>query len=144
MYIDIFITMKKEQLTNIIREAVREELKSFLPKLIKEINLKEEADQQSNSDIVEVTKKSLSKVRTKKPNEMKSYSKNPAINQILNETKGGIPQEGGLVSNNPNVVKEFQGQSVEVESLPDHLSNALTRNYSDVMKLVDKKKGKIT
>jgi hypothetical protein len=24
--------------------------------------------------------------------------------------------------------------------LPDHVSNALTRNYSDVLKLVDKKK----
>jgi hypothetical protein len=27
-----------------------------------------------------------------------------------------------------------------LDALPDHVSNALTRNYSDVLKLVDKKK----
>ena len=146
MYIDIFIIMKKEQLTNLIREAVRVELKSFLPKLLKELNTTTE--QSSNStDIVEVTRKSLSKVRTDKPTKSKknykTFSTNPAINDILNETVGGIPQEGG-VSSGINEVKDFQGQTVDVEALPDHVSTALTRDYSAVLKAVDKKRGKIT
>lgn len=146
MYIDIFIIMKKEQLTNLIREAVRVELKSFLPKLLKELNTT--TDQPSNStDIVEVTRKSLSKVRTDTPpkskKNYKTFSKNPAINDILNETVGGIPQEGG-VSSGINEVKDFQGQTVDVDALPDHVSTALTRDYSVVLKAVDKKRGKIT
>ena len=138
--------MKKEQLTNLIREAVRVELKSFLPKLLKELNTT--TDQPSNStDIVEVTRKSLSKVRTDTPpkskKNYKTFSKNPAINDILNETVGGIPQEGG-VSSGINEVKDFQGQTVDVDALPDHVSTALTRDYSAVLKAVDKKRGKIT
>ena len=41
-------------------------------------------------------------------------------------------------------VTDLQGNSVDVDELPDHLSRALTRNYSDVVKLVDKKRGKIS
>lgn len=146
MYIDIFIIMKKEQLTNLIREAVRVELKSFLPKLLKELNTP--TKQSNNStDIVEVTRKSLSKVRTDTPTKSKknykTFSKNSAINDILNETVGGIPQEGG-VSSGINEVKDFQGQTVDMDALPDHVSAALTRDYSAVLKAVDKKRGTVT
>lgn len=146
MYIDIFIIMKKEQLTNLIREAVRAELKSFLPKMLKELNTVNEHSSDS-ADLVEVTRKSLKQVRADKPTKSKAnyktYSKNTAINDILNETVGGIPQQGG-VSSGINEVTDFQGQSVDVEALPDHVSNALTRDYSAVLKAVDKKRGKTT
>lgn len=145
MYIDIFIIMKKEQLTNLIREAVRAELKSFLPNVLKELNTLTKQPK-NNADLVEVTRKSLKKVRADKPiksnTNYKTYSKNSAINDILNETVGGIPQEGG-VSSGINEVKDFQGQVVDVEALPDHVSNALTRDYSAVLKAVDKKRGNI-
>ena len=71
--------------------------------------------------------------------EQKKYSNNEALNQVLNETVGGIPQEGASVSSGSDQVTDFHGQAVDVEELPDHVSNALTRNYSDVLKLVDKK-----
>ena len=147
MYIDIFIIMKKEQLTNLIRDAVRVELKSFLPKLLGELSTTTEQSSSNSADIVEVTRKSLSKVRTDKPTKSKknykTYSTNPAINDILNETVGGIPQGGG-VSSGINEVKDFQGQTGDMEALPDHVSNALTRDYSSVLKAVDKKRGKTT
>jgi len=47
------------------------------------------------------------------------------------------------VSSGINEVKDFQGQVVDVEALPDHVSNALTRDYSAVLKAVDKKRGNI-
>ena len=56
---------------------------------------------------------------------------------------GGIPHEGSMVSGGVAPATEFtdmNGQRVDVDSLPDHVSSALTRNYSDVLNLVDKKK----
>ena len=134
--------MKKTELKNLIKEAVREELRSYLPKLISELGTKQ--TNEKPTDIVEETKKSLLKVRNTETKPLKSFSKNPAINQILNETVGGIPQEGSMVSSGQASFSDTNGNQVDVNTLPDHLSSALTRNYSDVMKLVDKKRGKIT
>ena len=114
--------------------------------MLKELNTVNEHSSDS-ADLVEVTRKSLKQVRADKPTKSKAnyktYSKNTAINDILNETVGGIPQQGG-VSSGINEVTDFQGQSVDVEALPDHVSNALTRDYSAVLKAVDKKRGKTT
>lgn len=135
--------MKKIELKNLIKEAVREELRSYLPKLISELGTKQ--INEKPTDIVEETKKSLLKVRKTETKPLKSFSKNHAINQILNETVGGIPQEGSMVSSGQEVsFSDTNGNQVDVNALPDHLSSALTRNYTDVMKLVDKKRGKIT
>ena len=38
-------------------------------------------------------------------------------------------------------ITDFHGQEVDVDALPDHVSNALTRDYSELLNLVDKKKG---
>ena len=134
--------MKKQELVTIIRNAVKEELSVSLPKLLKEVLSTKEIVSENTRDIdpVAVTKKALAPKR-----KQTQYSKNAAINKILNETKGGVPQEGTLVQGGLEQSRGFtdhQGQNINVEELPNHLSHALTRNYSDVMKLVDKKKGK--
>jgi hypothetical protein len=49
-----------------------------------------------------------------------------------------------MVSGGQTSFSDTNGNQVDVNTLPDHLSSALTRNYSDIMKLVDKKRGKIT
>lgn len=59
---------------------------------------------------------------------------NPAIDQVLSETKGGIPQqatgmEAGLAA----------GAKVD-DSTPDHVKEALTKDYSSMLKAMDKKK----
>ena len=137
--------MKKSELIKIIRVAVREELKSTLPSIIDEMTTRGTTSTKSdNTDIVEVAKQKIKTIRKSKP--IKNYSKNVAINEILNETVGGIPQEGSLVSSSEEINKftDINGQQVDINALPDHLSSALTRNYSDVLKLVDKKKGGIS
>tara|TARA_B100002019_G_C21251197_1_gene591236 strand:- start:257 stop:670 length:414 start_codon:yes stop_codon:yes gene_type:complete len=137
--------MKKSELIKIIRVAVREELKSTLPSIIDELTTRGTTSTKSdNTDIVEVAKQKIKTIRKSKP--IKNYSKNVAINEILNETVGGIPQEGSLVSSSEEINKftDINGQQVDINALPDHLSSALTRNYSDVLKLVDKKKGGIS
>tara|TARA_B100000242_G_C43046034_1_gene488270 strand:+ start:1000 stop:1407 length:408 start_codon:yes stop_codon:yes gene_type:complete len=133
--------MKKQELVSIIRKAVKEELSESLPLLLKEALSSNKIVKESKQKIdpVGLAKKALS---SNKP--QKQFTKNAAINKILNETVGGIPQEGGMVSNGMDQSDNFtnlNGENVNVEELPDHVSSALTRNYSDVLKLVEKKKG---
>jgi hypothetical protein len=134
--------MKKSQLIEIIRNAVRLELTESLPKIIAEIQQKTEIE---NSDPVAITKRVLKKeasvTSSKKPT--KQLSKNPLINQALNETIGGVPHEGSLVSGQASADKitDFNGVTHDVDELPDHVSSALNRDYSGFMKAVDKKRG---
>ena len=132
--------MKKSELIEIIRKAVRLELNESLPKLIGEVVKNMEVE---NNDPVSITKRVLKReasvTTNKKP--IKSLSKNPLLNQALNETIGGVPQEGGRVSGyeNTSQITDFQGNTHEVDELPDHVSNALNRDYSDLIKAVNKK-----
>ena len=136
--------MKKSELVEIIRVAVRMELKNTLPTILKEY-VGSTSTSKPTEDIVEVARDKINVSRKKKSKiPEKHYTSNPAINKILNETVGGIPQEGSMVDGGQQHTNEFtdtNGQSVDINNLPDHVSNALTRNYSDVLKLVDKKKG---
>jgi hypothetical protein len=74
------------------------------------------------------------------------YTSNPVLNQILNETTGGVPQEGGLASimgsGEPSVVDKL------TESVTEHapepvkaVAQAVTRDYRSLLKAVDKKRG---
>jgi hypothetical protein len=134
--------MKKSELVKIIRTAVKQELTESLPKMITKILL--ESNVVAKDDPVELVKEvlktksvvSLPKSKTKQ----KRYSNNEALNQVLNETVGGIPTEGSRVGDGAPAT-DLHGQPVDIDSLPDHVSKALTRNYSDVLKLVDKKRG---
>ena len=136
--------MKKTELVNIIKQAVREELRSSLPELLSEIKAqtktqKIKSTKKIETDPVSLAKKVLKTEQTIKP--QRTFSKNEAINKILNETVGGIPQEGSVVSNGMEQnFSDTNGNEVSLDALPDHVSNALTRNYSEVLKLVDKKK----
>ena len=101
-------------------------------------------------------------------------AKDPTLNKILNETKGGIsqgdtgmepyPTMGGGVydtnkmndvllgagAGNTGVSKEMKREigavetikkaGVSVDQVPQHVKNKLTRDYSSVMKAIDKKK----
>lgn len=134
--------MKKSELIEIIRKAVRLELNESLPKLISEVTKKIETEDTDPVSIAKrVLKREASVTTNKKP--IKSLSKNPLLNQALNETIGGIPQEGNLVSGYEDTkqITDFQGNTHAVDELPDHVSNALNRDYSDLLKAVNKKKG---
>jgi len=128
--------MKKSELIKIIRSAVRTELNECLPKMLSEL-----VETKNVNDPLELTKRVLENKQTESSKPQKIFSKNEALNRVLNETVGGIPAEGSRVSNGETMT-DLNGNNVDVNSLPDHVSNALTRNYSDVLKLVDKKRGK--
>ena len=166
--------MKKNELLKIIETVVRKEVK----KQMNEIFIKEE----NSSLISELVSKPLTEKKFKepirkqyktKPKKEVHYTSNTAINKVLNETAGGVPQgEGGyetmgggvydtskindvLVGSPPGVatseavkqkkrdigaVQTIKNARVNVDQVPDHVQDALTRDYSSVMKAFDKKK----
>jgi len=175
--------MKKQELIKIIETVVRKEVK----KQMNEIFIKEE----NSSLLSELVSKPLTEKKFKepirkqyktKPKKEVHYTSNKALNKVLNETAGGVPQgEGGLpitgyedyptlsgevfdsskindvlVGSPPGVattetvkqrkrdigaVQTIKNARVNVDDVPDHVTNALTKDYSAVMKALDQKKG---
>ena len=156
--------MKKQELIKIIETVVRKEVK----KQMNEIFIK---DNDSSSLTELVTAPTPKKVQ--KPIKKVNYTSNEALNRVLNETVGGVPQgEGGYETmgggiydsskindilvkesgyGNPETVNEKKREiaavdtikkaGVNVDQVPEHVTNALTKDYSAVMKAIDQKKG---
>ena len=156
--------MKKSEIKKIIERAVRKEVK----KQMNEIFIKDN-DSSSLTELVSTpTPKPV-----QKPKEEVKYTSNEALNKVLNETVGGVPQgEGGYETmgggiydsskindilvkesgyGNPETVNEKKREiaavdtikkaGVNVDQVPEHVTNALTKDYSAVMKAIDQKKG---
>ena len=139
--------MKKSELRMIIREIVREEVALTVKEVIKEI----------------VGGKTGQKLKPKQ----KHYSKNKVLNDVLNETAMGDKSNewetlGGSTytsdrinevvgssyadimdgSEKPNADMVVKSMGGDPNTVGDTLKNALTRDYSDLMKAMDKKQGK--
>lgn len=159
--------MKKQELIKIIELVVRKEVK----KQMNEIFIKDN-DSSSLTELVSAPTPKPKKVQ--KPKKEVQYTSNEALNRVLNETVGGVPQGessgyptmgGGIYDSskindilvkesgygNPESVKEKKREiaavdtikkaGVNVDQVPDHVTNALTKDYSKVMKAIEQKKG---
>ena len=152
--------MNKNKLRNIIELVVRKEVK----KQLSEIFINEEKE----ISLSEVISKPKPKKVISKPK--KQYSKNPVLNEVLNNTKplgssqtDEYPTLGGGVLGSDNMaevlgygnlggrqnkeaarevgaVQTIQKAGVKVDQVPEDVVNALTRDYSGLMKAIDKKK----
>ena len=144
--------MTKKDLVKIIQEVVRKEVQ----KEVQKIFIKEETSSKLK-DIV------LAKVS--EPKEETHFTKNKTLNKVLNETKGGIPTQGteeyptlgggtfdtnrmqellgygklDEVKRDMVAVDTLQKAGKSVDDVPEHVTNALTRDYSDLMKAMDNK-----
>ena len=153
--------MNKNKLRNIIELVVRKEVKKQLSEIFineeKEIKLSETISTPKPKKVINKPKK--------------QYSKNPVLNEVLNNTKPlGTPQEveeyptlGGGVLGSDNMadvlgygdlgrgqnkekarevgaVDTIKKAGVSVDQVPEEVQNALTRDYSDLMKVINKKK----
>ena len=158
--------MKKQELIKIIELVVRKEVK----KQMNEIFIKDN----DSSSLTELVTAPVSKPKkVQKPKKEVQYTSNEALNKVLNETVGGVPQgEGGYETmgggiydsskindilvkesgyGNPETVNEKKREiaavdtikkaGVNVDQVPEHVTNALTKDYSAVMKAIDQKKG---
>ena len=152
--------MDKNKLRNIIELVVRKEVK----KQLSEIFINEEKE----IKLAETISKPKPKKVINKPK--KQYTKNQALNEVLNNTKplGSQEQEdyptlGGGVLGSDNMaevlgygdlgmgsnkerarevgaVETIKKQGVNVDAVPEDVVNALTRDYSGLMKAMDNKK----
>ena len=152
--------MNKNKLRNIIELVVRKEVKKQLSEIFineeKEIKLSETISKPKPKRVINKPKK--------------QYTKNKALNEVLNNTKPLGQQEteeyptlGGGVLGSDNMAEVLgygdlgKGQNkekaremaavdsikkagVNVDQVPEDVQNALTRDYSGLMKAINKKK----
>jgi hypothetical protein len=150
--------MNKKELIKIIELVVRKEVK----KQMTEIFINDEKEMSLSETI--------SKPKVVKKKSKKQYTKNKALNEVLNNTKPLGQQEteeyptlGGGVLGSDNMAEVLgygdlgRGQNkekaremaavdsikkagVNVDQVPEDVQNALTRDYSGLMKAINKKK----
>ena len=153
--------MNKDKLKNIIELIVRKEIK----KQLSEIFINEEKEIKLSEVISKPTPKKVTKKQPKK-----QYTKNKVLNEVLNNTKplgssetDEYPTLGGGVLGSDNMaevlgygdlgmgsnkeraremgaVDTIKKAGVSVDAVPDEVQNALTRDYSGLMKAINKKK----
>lgn len=144
--------MKADQLKEYIVKIVRNEVKTVIREEIRGY-LAEAFSKPPNKLVSESTKTFIDEsidisdhvesvpTTTKK---FVQYTKNPVLNQILNETTGGVPQEGSLASmfgtadRNRNIT-ESTISSTASEPVKK-VAAALTRDYSSLLKAVEQKR----
>ena len=147
--------MTKKDLVKVIQEVVRREVK----KEVKKIFIKEQkTSTQKLTDVIP---------QISEPKEKVKYTNNKTLNDVLNETVALSKQQsdmeeyptlgGGTFDKSKMQELMGYGQSdegkrelaavdtikkagVSVDQVPEHVTNALTKDYSKLMKALDKKK----
>ena len=146
--------MTKKELMKIIQEVVRKEVQ----KEVKKIFIKEE----TSNKLIDIIPK------VSKPKQENHYTDNETLNKVLNETIGLSKKEtefdeyptvgGGAFDSSrmselmgygkPDEVKRdmaavdtLRKAGKTTKDVPEHITNALTRDYSSLMKALDNKKG---
>ena len=131
--------MKAKTFENLIRKVVREEIDYALRREIK--SLKEDLRDELKPTIVEhkermvevpeAAKNSLKEKIMGKQFTPQNFTKNSALNDLLNETaQGDTNLEKGTAPGMP------------VEAMPTPVQNVVNRDYRELMQAIDKKKGK--
>jgi hypothetical protein len=156
--------MKIELLKEVIRKIVQQEIRSTIKKEVRsclaEIILSEDVKKPSlkedssinMSDLVNIEENVKEEVT--QPKKFVKYTNNDLLNQVLNETKGGVPREGqyvGLsdsfssIGADPSVINESVAPVQVPETAPKEVKTvyqAMTKDYSKLMKAIDKKRNK--
>ena len=139
--------MKAKTFENLIRKVVREEIDYALRREIK--SLKEDLYNEDRPIIAEDSKIQINSLKEKimgtKPINQntlpkRSFTNNSTLNDLLNETAQGDTRLNEGMS---PVSMEGDFSTIgdmPVEAVPQEVANAVNRDYSDLMKAMDKKK----
>ena len=142
--------MTKKDLVRVIRKLVKEEVQKEVGKIL-------------------ISERKIPQKKSK-PAKKKTYTKDKTLNEVLNETVGltkshreEYPDMGGKQYTTGNMadllgygdlgkgqnkeraremgaVETSKKAGVSVDAVPEDVQNALTRDYSGLMKAIDKKK----
>jgi hypothetical protein len=146
--------MKKTELVEIIRTLVKEEVNNALPQLLMEV-LAEKITQNSSALLETNKPTSVPQAIAKRPavnvgfetpikqppvQAPKTFTSNPILNQVLNETVGGVPLEESVsapsaIDTLQSLPKQVLAENKEVAAV----ATAMTRNYSQLLKAIDDK-----
>ena len=150
--------MKIEVLKEFIKKTVQQEVRNELKIQLAEIFSKEVIKAKKKSSDSDLEQQILNELETmnestvveepvKSVKKFVKYSNNPMLNEILNQTTGGVPQEGSMVSmmggygsNNQEVITETKVP----ENAPAPVKgvySAMNRDYRSLMKAVNNKRG---
>ena len=144
--------MKAKTFENLIRKIVREEIDYALRREIK--SLKEDLRDELKPTITEHTERLVEvpkvpqsslkeKIMGKKPIKKQQFVGDSMLNDLLNETAAG---DTNLNSGNSPVSLSqpfATGDPLPMDTagMPKSIANALTKDYSGLMKAIDKKRG---
>jgi len=148
--------MKAKTFENLIRKVVREEIDYSLRREIKSLkeDLRDELKPtivEHKEKIVEVPKITKNSLREKimgntpvKSRPTQNFTSNSALNDLLNETaQGGTNTESG---NAPvSMAQPFATGAplpMDTTGMPESVANAVTKDYSGLMKAIANKKGR--
>ncbi len=136
--------MKAKTFENLIRKVVREEIDYALRREIK--SLKEDLRDELKPTITEQTERQVEIPETTKQSlrnqimgnasikqqPKQSYVKDTALNDLLNETAAG----------DTNTHTAMAPSVMETTNMSESVANAVTKDYSSLMKAIEKKKGR--
>lgn len=145
--------MKKTELIEIIRTVVKEEINNSLPQYLMEVLAEritaqpvitesrvEEAPSRPAAPRKSPTVEFESPIKQPPAQAPKTFTSNPILNKVLNETVGGVPLEESVTA--PSAIdtlkslpKEVLNENKEVAAV----ATAMTRDYSKLMKAIDAK-----
>ena len=80
------------------------------------------------------------KIMGKKPFKKQQFVGNSTLNDLLNETAAGDTNTQSAMA--PVSDPFSTGAPMETAGMPASVANAVTRDYSSLMKAIDKKKGR--
>ena len=142
--------MKAKTFENLIRKVVREEIDYALRREIK--SLKEDLRDELKPTITEHTERMVEvpqqsslkeKIMGKKPFKKQQFVGNSTLNDLLNETAAGDTNTQSAMAP-VSLSQPFATGAplpMDTEGMPTEVANAVTRDYSSLMKAIDKKKG---
>jgi len=140
--------MKAKTFESLIRKVVREEIDYALRREIK--SLKEDLRDELKPTIVEHTERKVEvpqqsslkeKIMGKKPIKQKqNFVSNNTLNDLLNETAMGDTNTQTAMA--PTSHPFSSSAPMSTAGMPDSVANAVTRDYSGLMKAINKKKGR--
>ena len=146
--------MKAKTFENLIRKVVREEIDYALRREIKSLkeDLREELKPtitEHKERMVEVPKQNSLKEKIMGKSPIKQRPKqnfvgNSTLNDLLNETAAGDTNTRSAMAP-ANLSQPFATGApmpIDTAGMPTSVANAVTRDYSSLMKAIDKKKGK--
>ena len=143
--------MKAKTFENLIRKVVREEIDYALRRELK--SLKEDLRDELKPTITEYTEKLVKtppspkpslkeKIMGNKPMKKQNFVSNDTLNTLLNETAQGNTntQSGNAPVSLAQPFATGAPLPTDTTGMPAEVATAVTRDYSDLMKAINKKK----